>query len=150
MSFDGGELRSVSPRLRLDGLPKYVRQVGADLWQARPYDPLTGTRVNLGTHPSDSEAARAIRMWRAGRVVPRSRFVRKVNTRAGVRYYARVKVAGRWRRCGTELYRTEAACAAALVEWLNREIGAAAAGRLLAPPDESGRSKSPPILESLP
>lgn len=122
------------------GQPRYVRRVAGDRWQARPYDPVTGTRHNLGTFPTRWEASRAVALWAAGALPALPRFVRRVRTRRGVRYYGLVPAPpARARERVPGLYDTPLAAAAAVAGHLIARDGPAAAARLLERPDESGR-----------
>lgn len=131
----------MGPRI---GQPRYVRRVAGDRWQARPYDAASGTRHNLGTFPTRWEACRAVALWLSGALAPLPRFVRRVRTRKGVRYYGLVPPRPRARARGRErvpgLYETAPAAAAAVAGYLTARDGPAAAARLLERPDESGRT----------
>lgn len=59
-----------------DDPDRYLRQVKGGRIQARPYDPVTRTRVNLGTFATKAQARAARDRYWWGRQEPKPKFVR--------------------------------------------------------------------------
>jgi hypothetical protein len=112
---------------------RYVRLVRGGKYQARPYDPYTGTRDNLGLFHTREQAQKAIiRYWR-GELQGRPKFVRR-RARRGPEFFVRV-----WVRVG-EWFATEAEAAAAAREFLERTFGRLVAAAMLSRKDTSRRA----------
>lgn len=120
------------------GPPEYIRRV-RNGWQARPLDD-DGNRVNLGIYPTDTAARQAVRLFRAGRLRPLPKFVRRTKTDP-VRYYWHVLQPDVNIR-GSTLYDTPDAAARACRAFLTRLDGAFA---LAAVSQKANRTTSPKV-----
>ena len=73
---------------------RFVRRVKGGKFQARPFNYLERTRVNLGLFHTWEAASKACRLYFLGQLQPRPKFVRPAHTRRGTRYFVMIPTAG--------------------------------------------------------
>jgi hypothetical protein len=123
---------------------RYIRVVKGGKYQARPHDSVTGERDNLGLFHTRDQARKAIRDYWAGRRKAKPKFVRRVDTAQGSRYFLVIPSAGpegkKWIRVGG-WFDTEDEAAAAVRHILVTSYGRIVAEAMLSRRDTSRRGR---------
>lgn len=115
---------------RIRGRLKYIRRVKGR-YQARPYDGITGERINLGMYPTEGAAAAAIDRYWWGKENDRPKYVRPRMLRDGsVRYFVVIRHAGESIWVGG-VYKTSEAAARAVKRYITTHYPPEVAERML-------------------
>ncbi|HEY1188456.1 MAG TPA: hypothetical protein VGE74_12465 [Gemmata sp.] len=129
---------------------RYVRRVKGGRFQARPYDPETRTRENLGTFATEAQARAAVQRFWWGQQPPRAKFVRACRNQysfgrgEAARYFVLIPTAAadggrKWSRVGA-WFATEAEAVAARDAFLVQSFGRLVAAAMLSRADTSRRA----------
>ncbi|AWM35923.1 hypothetical protein GobsT_63450 [Gemmata obscuriglobus] len=133
---------------------RYVRRVKGGRYQARPYDPETRTRVNLGTFGTPGQARGAVQKYWWGELAAKPKFVRASRNQYSfgrgdpVRYFVLIPTAApgaggdrkrSYQRVG-DWFATEAQAVAARDAFLEATYGRLVAKAMLSRADTSRRA----------